>query len=494
MTLTEDLSYSTAANLAGRIRRRELSPVEVIEATIERIERRNPSLGALVYLGFEDARAAARAAERELEGGADVGLLHGVPAAIKDLFDFKPGWPVTLGGIPALRDHRIDVHCVFAERVERAGAILVGKGNSPVLGFRGTCDNPLFGPTRNPFDTDKNSGGSSGGCAAAVADGLVPFAEGTDGGGSIRIPSSWCGVFGYKASFGRVPFVARPNAFGATDPFLFEGPITRTVEDAALVMDALAGHDARDPYAIDEGADFSAALGTSIEGWRIGYTANYDVFPVDRRVAAVVDEAVGAFERAGAHVEPFELGIHHDQRELSDLWLRMITPLNVAAFDVLERNYGIDVPGDHPDELPPQVHTWLERDAAVTTVDRARDQITRSEIYDAFHAAFERFDLIVGPTLSALPVDNRDDGNTAGPTEVEGVAVDELIGWCPTYLVNFIGNPAASVPAGLADGLPVGMQVIGRRYADADVLVASAAFERVRPWQDTYRIPRERPL
>jgi amidase/aspartyl-tRNA(Asn)/glutamyl-tRNA(Gln) amidotransferase subunit A len=193
-----------------------VSPVEVLEATIERIEARNPSLNALVYLGFDDARAAAREAEAALMSGEAVGLLHGVPAAIKDLFDFKPGWPSTFGGIPALCDFKLDTYCAFAERAEQAGAILVGKGNSPIMGFRGVCDNPLFGPSRNPFDTSRNTGGSSGGCAAAVADGLLTFAEGTDGGGSIRIPAAWCGIYGLKQSFGRVPYISRPNAFGGT--------------------------------------------------------------------------------------------------------------------------------------------------------------------------------------------------------------------------------------------------------------------------------------
>ena len=158
----DELAFTTVVEFAGRIRRRELSPVEVLEATIERIEARNPSLNALVYLGFDDARAAARDAERALTTGAPVGLFHGVPAAIKDLFDFKPGWPATFGGIPALRDFKPEIYCAFAERAEQAGAILVGKGNSPVMGFRGVCDNPLFGPSCNPFDTSRNTGGFFG--------------------------------------------------------------------------------------------------------------------------------------------------------------------------------------------------------------------------------------------------------------------------------------------------------------------------------------------
>jgi amidase len=225
VSLADELAYTTVVELAGRIRRRELSPVEVLEATIERIQTRNPSLNALVHLAFDDARAAAREAEAALTSGEAVGLLHGVPAALKDLFDFKPGWPSTFGGIPSLRDFKPDFYCAFAERAERAGAVLVGKGNAPVMGFRGVCDNPLFGASRNPFDTALNTGGSSGGCAAAVADGLLTFAEGTDGGGSIRIPAAWCGIYGYKQSFGRVPYISRPNAFSGTDPFLFEGPL-----------------------------------------------------------------------------------------------------------------------------------------------------------------------------------------------------------------------------------------------------------------------------
>lgn len=489
MALADELSYTTVVDLAGRIRRRELSPVEVLEATIERIEARNPSLNALVHLGFDDARAAARDAEAAVMRGEPLGRLHGVPSAIKDLFDFKPGWPATFGGIPSLRDFKPEIYCAFAERAEQAGAILVGKGNSPVMGFRGVCDNPLFGPSRNPFDTSRNTGGSSGGCAAAVADGLLTFAEGTDGGGSIRIPAAWCGIYGLKQSFGRVPFTGRPNAFGGTDPFLFEGPLTRTVEDAALVLTAIAGYDARDPFSLDDPQDFTGAVHRSIEGMRIAYTRNYDVFPVDRRIATVVDDAVRVFEQAGAHLEEVPLGITRDQRELSDLWCRLIMPINVAGIEGLKAG-GIDV----TDDLPPRYREWLDRAYGFTALDIANDQVMRTEIFDAFQAVLSRYDLIVGPTVSAMPVENGDDGDTVGPSEVEGVAVDPLIGWCPTYLVNYTGHPAASVPAGLAGDLPVGLQIIGRSRADADVIAASAAFERLRPWRDTYRIPAGRAL
>src|SRR5258705_390142 len=196
----------SVAATASLIRRRAISPVEVMEYAFGRIEARNPSLNALVYTAFDEARARAREAEKAVLAGEPLGPLHGVPVAIKDLFDFKPGWPATLGGIRALKNFTVNASCVFADRIERrGGAIVVGKTNSPTMGFRGTCDNCLFGCTRNPFDTTRNSGGSSGGSAAAVADGLLSLAEGTDAGGSIRIPTAWCGVFGYKASVGRGP-------------------------------------------------------------------------------------------------------------------------------------------------------------------------------------------------------------------------------------------------------------------------------------------------
>jgi amidase len=347
----------------------------------------------------------------------------------------------------------------------------------------------LFGPSRNPFNTAKNTGGSSGGSGGAVADGLVALAEGTDGGGSIRIPASWCGVYGDKPSFGRVPSVSRPNAFGATAPFLFEGPMTRTVEDAALALTAIAGYDSRDPYSLADSVDFMAATRRSIRGWKIAYSPNLDVFPVDRRVAEVVGKAVNAFEQAGAHVEEVKVGLKRSHQELSDLWCRMIAPLNVMAFESFKRG-GLDLLKDHRDDFPPEYLNWVEIGSKLTASDFFRDQEMRTEVYDAVQGVLDRYDLLVTPTLACLPGDNAADGNTLGPREISGEAVDRLIGWCLTYIANFTGHPAASIPAGLSPGkLPVGMQIIGRRFADSDVLAASAAFERLRPWHDAYRIP-----
>jgi amidase len=494
MAFSDELAYVGVAEIALGIRRRQYSPVDVVDAFIARIEARNPTLNAFVYSGFDEARAKARDAETALTDGRPVGPLHGVPVAIKDLFDFKPGWVSTFGGIRAMRNFTANFYCAFAERIEQAGAIILGKTNSPIMGFRGTCDNYLFGPTRNPFNTKKNTGGSSGGSSAAVADGLLPLAEGTDGGGSIRIPASWCNVYGYKASFGRVPCLIRPNAFAADTPFIFEGPITRTVEDAAIALDALSGYHAADPYSLDEATDFQAATRRSIRDWKIAYSPNLDVFPVDPRVAEVVGKAVRTFEQAGAHVEEIKVGIKRPQKELSDLWCRLIMPLNLQTLEGF-RDSGIDVLKDHRDDLPPEYLYWVEQGYKMSALDFFHDQALRSEIYDTFQAVFDRYQLLVTPTLACLPVDNAADGNTKGPDCINGEAVDPLIGWCLTYPVNFTGHPAASIPAGMAPGnLPVGMQIIGRRYADADVLAASAAFERLRPWWAAYRICAGRPL
>ena len=477
----------SAAALARKIRRKEVSPVEVMDAAIARIETHNSKVNALIILHLDQAREAAERAEAEVMRGDQLGPLHGVPVAMKDCFDYKPGWVCTFGGVRALKEWTATSYCMWAERMERAGAIIVGKTNSPVFGFRGTCDNYLFGPSRNPFDLSKNTGGSSGGSAGAVAGGLLPLCEGTDGGGSTRIPASWCGVYGYKASYGSVPLVTRPDAFSGVIPFIFEGPISRTVEDAALAMSALAGYDSRDPFSLNDSVDFISALRGSLKGKRIAYTRNYGIFPVDPRITAVTDKAVQAFSEVGALVEEVDFDFKRSQWELSEVWCRFVAPKQVAALEGFKRE-GIDIQRDHHDDMPPEFWCWDEIGRKMSVTQFIEDQITRSEVFDALRIVLDRYDFVVSPTLASLAVDNATDGNTLGPAEINGEKINRLIGWCMTYLINFTGNPAATVPAGLAEnGLPVGMQIIGKRYDDAGVIAASAAFEKVRPWMDSYR-------
>ena len=488
-----DVAYRSAADLAAAIADGVISPIEVMEETLRGVETREPSLNAIVYRGFDEAMDAARAALDAQERGDPGGPLRGVPVLMKDLFDFKPGWPATFGGIPALADFSIDGYCVWAERMEAAGAIIIGKGNSPALGFRGACDNYLFGPTRNPFDTRLNSGGSSGGSAAVVADGLVPIAEGTDGGGSIRIPAAWCGVVGYQPSAGRVPVVVRPNGFSGVSPFIYEGPITRNVTDAALTMSVLAGPHPGDPFSALDHPDFTASLGRGVEGWKIAYSPDLGVYPVQSEVAAVVEEAVHAFAEAGATVEEVDIDIDLDQRELSDLWCRLILPLSLDAFANLAEG-GLDILGEHRSDLPPEFLYWADRVAAMSAMEYFDDNSRRTRVFDALQTVMATHDILVSPTLACMPTENLTNGETRGPTFIEGVEVDPVIGWCMTYFTNFTGYPAVSLPAGLSDGLPVGLQVVGRRGADLDVLAAAAAFERVRPWDHIYDIPANRSL
>lgn len=492
MTLDSELHTLSAADIAREVRAKRLSPVETTQAAIDRIEQRNPSLNAVTYKGYDDALDRARKLESMLIQGADVGLLAGVPTLMKDLFGFKPGWPATLGLLSALKDNIADSWSTYPARIEAAGAVIVGQTNSPVFGFRGTTDNKAVGATRNPFDTRRNPGGSSGGSAAAVADGMVPLAGATDGGGSIRIPSAWSGVVGFQPSAGRVPFIARPNAFGVSY-YLYEGPITRTVEDSALAMTALHGYDPRDPSSKTDSVDFINALTRGVRGKRIGFTADYGIFPVQGEVRTVVSESVRAFETLGASVDEVDLAIPFAQHELSDMWAR-ITALGVHEIIESLAADGIDLRSTYPDELPKAMMQWVDSAARLTIDDLIRDQITRTKIFDCFQEAFTKFDFIVAPTLACLPVLNGTDGETQGPTEINGEDVDPLIGWCMTYFTNFIGHPSASVPAGLCDGLPVGMLVIGRRHDDAGVMAAIAAFEQARPWVDSYNIPAERQL
>ena len=482
----EDLATTQSATaLADSIRRKQISPVEVMDAAIARIEAHNAKINALIILHLDQARQSAKAAEAAIMRGDATGPWHGVPIAMKDCFDYKPGWVTTHGGVRGLSTYVAKTSCMFVERMETAGAIIVGKTNSPVFGFRGTTDNYMYGPSKNPFKLAKNTGGSSGGSAGAVAAGLLPLCEGTDGGGSIRIPASWCGVFGYKAAYGRVPFAPSADAFGTLSPFIFEGPISRTVEDSALAMTALAGYDSRDLFALEGTVDFMGALRASIAGKRIAYTRDYGIFPVDPRVIAVVDKAVKAFEEAGAYVEEVEIGLKRTQLELSDVWCRFVAAKQVVALELFKRD-GFDLRRDHHDDFPPEFWHWDDIGQRMTATQLLDDQIVRTEVVTALREVLDRYDYLVSPTLACLAVDNATDGNTVGPSEINGERVDPLIGWCMTYLINFIGYPAATVPAGLADGLPVGMQIVGKRYDDAGVFAASAEFERRRPWMETY--------
>ncbi|KZN22621.1 glutamyl-tRNA amidotransferase [Haladaptatus sp. R4] len=477
----------SASELATCIRRGSLSIPDVTEKYLTRLEKRDGDLNAFVTVLEEEARERAQTAEAELTNGAKLGPLHGVPIAIKDLFDFKTGAPNTFGSKP-FEDFVPEQNATYVDRLLEAGAIIVGKTNTPEFGHKGVTDNLVIGPTSTPFDLNHNAGGSSGGSAAAVAAGIVPLAQGGDSGGSIRIPASCCGVYGFNPTYRRVAQEIRPDAFLSHTPFLQIGPISRTVEDAALMLDVMTGPHPRDPLSMpDDGADFVTATRQSISGLKIAYSPDLDVFPIDTRVQSVVDEAVRAFETAGATVEEVKIGIEQSHRELADLWIRQNWMTYHSTLEGFKSD-GIDLLGDYREDLTPALVDHLEDTADLSIREYKRDEHARTQVYDAIQDVFEEYDLIVTPTIAVPPVKNHtgSDEQTVGPTEINGESVDPLIGWCLTFPFNFTGHPAASIPAGLSDGLPIGMQIVGDRFADETVFAASGAFERIKPWADTY--------
>ena len=482
--MSSDIAFRSAVDLAGDVRRGERSPAEVVGTFLDRIEERDGDLNAFVHVMDEEARAAAQEAERAVERGDDLGPLHGVPVAVKDLEDVA-GVPTTNGSKP-LADNVPAEDGLVVRRLRDAGAILVGKTNTPEFGHKGVTDNPLFGPTSTPFDPSRNAGGSSGGSAAAVADGLVPLAQGSDGGGSVRIPSAWCGVFGFKGTFRRAAYPGDPDGF-THSPYLHLGPHARSVEDAAVLFDVLRGPHPDDPLCLPDDTDYRAATERSVEGLSVAYSPDLGVFPVDERVREVVEDALDAFVDAGMDVSRVDVDFGRSREEICGWWLRAVEVKYAAMADVLAAERGVDYTGADRGDVTPEFAAAIERGRRYGAKEYVASNRVRTDVFRGFQRVFEDHDLLVAPTVAVPPVENAEDGNTLGPGEVDGEAVNPLIGWCLTYPFNMSGHPVASVPAGLDDGgLPVGMQVAGRRFDDEAVIAASAAVERARPWDGFY--------
>lgn len=484
--MADDIALTSAATLARDIRRGERSPVEVVDVVLARIENHD-TVNAFTATRPDAAREEAEAAEEAIEAGQELGPLHGVPVALKDLFGFKQGLPNTFGSVP-FEDFVPETSAIVTERLEAAGAIVVGTTNVPEFGHKGLTDNGLFGPTSTPFDLDRNAGGSSGGATAAVGTGLVPIAQGADGGGSIRIPSSFSGVYGIKPSFGRVPIRARPDAFGLHTPFIHHGPHARTVEDAALMLDVIAGPHPDDPFSLPA-ADvdsYVAASHRGIDGYDIAYSRHFGDFPVDERVLDVMDDAVRAFEPAGATVEEVNLDFPVSHTELTEMWMRQIGVFYAEMAENFADAGMVDL-FDHRDELTPEFADLLDLGQDMGAVEYKKDDVVRTQVYEAIQDIFAEYDLLITPTMAVPPVENAEEGTTLGPETIEGEEVDRCLGFCLTHPINYTGHPAASIPAGFTDDdLPIGMQIIGPRFDDASVLAASGTFERVRPWQHKY--------
>jgi len=466
----------TATDLAAAIRSGETTATEAVEACLARIDDRNDRTNAFVTVAAERAREAAEAVDAAVADGEDPGPLAGVPVAVKDLND-TAGVRTTYGS-PLFADHVPDADGALVGRLTDAGAVVVGKTNTPEFGHKGTTDNPVFGPTGTPYDPDRTAGGSSGGSAAAVADGLVPVAQGSDGGGSIRIPASCCNVVGIKPSFGRVPSGSRPDGFGHT-PFGQAGPLARTVADAALVLDVLAGPSDADPFSLPaDGTDYRGAVGAPVDDLSVAASPDLGVFPLDEGVRSLVEDAVEDLAGAVGDVQRVDPEFGHDREAMLDSWMTGYRVGMAEKASVLAEQ-GKD-PFERRDELTPEVVEGMEAGAEYSAVEYKRADIVRTDVFDAVQAAFEEHDLLVTATV-ALPPFSTD---VLGPEEVAGEPVHPLYGWFLTWPFNMTDHPAASVPAGFVDGVPVGLQVVGPRFGDETVIAAASALEELRPWAD----------
>lgn len=480
---SRNVCFSSATSLATKIRNGDLSPVDVIGSYFEHIGAHNDDLKAYVTLTEEQARRAAQEKEREVETGEELGPLHGVPYAIKDLGTMKKDVRTTFGS-KQIADRRFSPErtSVLVERLEKAGGILLGKTNTPEFGHKGTTDNLVVGATGTPFDLTKTAGGSSGGSAAAVAAGLTALAEGSDAGGSIRIPASACGGYGFRPSFGRIPHDPRPNAFGRHTLHQTHGPITRTMADAALMLDVMAGPHPRDPVSLPEaGVNYRDSATPPFNEIKVAYSPNLDVFPVEPSITETIEDALKGFSTTNATAEEVTLNHKLSLPKMSKV-IKTIFSLELnAAVDEIEDVFGVEIREATPEDVTPSLLDYLDEAKRYSYLDYKRTGGPRTAFFDSIQKIFKTYDLLITPTLAVPPFDKTLD---RPPHYENGQITPE---WMLTWPFNWTGHPVASIPAGFTDdNLPVGMQFIGPQHADDVVLAASAAFEQIQPWQDQY--------
>ena len=458
--MTEDLAYLSAGDLIARYRDGSLSPVEATRATLDRITALHDVLNAYCLVDEDAAMAAARTAEDRWRRGEPIGRLDGVPTSIKDIVVTR-GWPTLRGSKTIDPDQKWNDDAPPVARLREHGAVLLGKTTTPEFAMKGVTDSPLTGITRNPWNPDLTPGGSSGGAGAAVAAGMCALGVGTDAGGSIRIPASFCGVFGLKPSHGRVP-VWPPTPFGT---FASTGPMTRTVADAALMLSVIAEPDARDWNALPhDWRDFCDGLDDGIAGFRIAYSPTLGYADVDAEVAGVVEAAVEAFTGLGARLERRDPGF----ADPAPFWHVLFRGLTAFAFK--------DMPDDILALMDPMVADKIRASRGQDLETYLEAERRRAELGAHMKAFHETCDLLVTPAtaVAAFPV-----GRSTPDRTPERDATE----WPFSLPFNLTRQPACSVPCGFtADGRPVGLQIVGPAHGDRTVLQAARAFEMARPW------------
>ena len=461
-----DLLYTPVWRLRQLLDSRSVSSVELTDLFLRRIEALNPKLNAFLTVVGDEAMVSARVSDDKMGSGKTDGPLLGIPISLKDL-EATRGIRSTMGSL-AYQDTVPEMDSVVAERVKASGAVLLGKTNTPEFGLQGTTENRLGEPCRNPWNLERTAGGSSGGAGAAVAAAMCPIATGTDGGGSIRNPSSYNGIYGIKPTLGRVP---RAGGLGMPAPNLTSqsGPMARNVRDAAILLEVLAGHDARDPASMrDPVPSFIDALDGRIRGLRIAWSTGMGYANIDPEVTAITSEAARVFEELGCTVDDPKFVLDDP------------VPAFLAIFYTGNyTSYG-HLLNECPDQLSDNGRTCLEQGRQVTGADYARAirsvDLMKAKIDDLMGT----YDLLLTPTMAvpAFPIGQP-------PLQIGGKEVTARSAYSPmTRPFNLSGQPAASIPCGFSqDGLPIGLHIIGRRGDEATVLRASAAFEEVRPWE-----------
>ncbi len=458
------ICFLEATELARLIRVRELSAQEVTAACLEQTERTNPHVNAVVTLvperAMRDARAADECLAEALAHGEDVGPLHGLPVAHKDLAPTR-GIRTTFGSL-VYEDFVPEEDSLVVERLRRAGAITVGKTNTPELGAGSQTYNEVFGETLNPYDTTRTCGGSSGGAAVALACGMVPIADGSDMGGSLRNPASFCNVVGFRPSLGRVPSWPSQAAWSQLST---EGPMARTVRDVALMLGAISGPDPRSPLAIPEaGEDFPRSLERDFSGARVAWSRDLGGLPVDPRVTTVLDGQRRVFEDIGCLVEDHEPDFTNADE--------IFKTLRAWHFEL---SYG-ELLEEHRDLMKETVVWNIEQGARLSGPEVGRAERGRTELYHRVRTFMEDYEFLVAPVSQVPPFDVKQ----RYVTEINGMEMGTYIDWMKScYYVTVTGLPAISVPCGFTpEGLPVGVQIVGRYRDDLSVLQLANAFEQ----------------
>lgn len=452
-----DVTALDARTLAASLRAGERGVRETLEAFIARIERVNPAVNAIVTTCFDAARAQAEA--MDAAPPSEPGPLWGLPVAVKDLAQTR-GLRTTFGS-PLFADFVPDIDDLFVERLRAAGALIVGKTNTPEFGAGSQTFNPVFGATRNPYDRTKTCGGSSGGAAVALATGMLPLADGSDLGGSLRNPASFCNVVGFRPSPGRVP--AWPKQL-SSDPFAVAGPMARNVADTALLLSAMAGPDPRVPISLQEpGATFLGSLERETRGLRCAWSPGLG-FEVDREVLTVLERALPVFEELGATVE-----------EAAPDLTGAIEVFRVFRAQMFAARLGALLDA-HRAEMKDTVVWNVEEGLALTAEALTQAAIAHSELVARVAAFFERYDVLLCPAAQVPPFPIEQEW----VREINGVAMETYLDWMGVCCaVTVTGCPAISVPAGFTPGgLPIGLQIVGPRWRDLDVLRVARAFER----------------